>query len=211
MTAAAMEASAAEAARMEAACMHSATEASLSARGIRTNHTTMIEATERTGVDARCSVVSKSGVSGVAATKIGMAQVSGTKSAVSYIGMIEGSVIRMPESCVPRVGVLEGGTVGKVGVMVKPYRAPMPIGVPVVPTPAKAREEPDANPYTEIDSGGVANDPRPTGVERDWRTVDNPGIIFRHVHDIGLAGSITIVCPSSVTDSCGVLSKYPAC
>src|SRR4029077_4209338 len=79
----------------------------------------------------------------------------------------------------------EGGTVGKVGVMVKPHRAPMPIGVPVVPTPAKAREEPDANPYTEIDSGGVPNDPHPTGVERDWRTVDHPAIIFRHVHHIG--------------------------
>jgi hypothetical protein len=143
MTAAAMEASAAEVACVEAARMHSAAKASLSARGIRTDHTTMIEATEHTGVDARCPVVSKSGVSGVAAAKIGMAQVSGTKSAVTYMGMIEGPVIRMPESSAPRVGVLEGGTVGKVGVMVKPHRAPMPIGVPVVPTPAKAREEPD--------------------------------------------------------------------
>ena len=164
-----METSAAKAASMKAARVYSAAEAGLPTSGIRTHHASMIEAAEGAGVDTGRHVVSDVVTVGADAAK--------TRMAVAGIGATE--------SAVPRVAVLECGTAGNVRAMVKPYRMPVPIGVPVVPAPAKAREKPDADAYTEVHPGGVGNDARPTGVKHHRRTVDDPRVILRHVHDIG--------------------------
>src|SRR5271155_5360177 len=63
----------------------------------------------------------------------------------------------------------------------------MPVRTPVVPTPAEATEETDTNSQAELDpwpveeKSGVID---PVRVKRDGIPVDDPWIVFRHVHDL---------------------------
>src|ERR1700757_2610584 len=62
-----------------------------------------------------------------------------------------------------------------------------PIRSPVVPPPAKAREDTDADSQAERNPWPIdkdAWDVDPTRIKRERRSVDHPRIVLRHVNDI---------------------------
>src|ERR1700726_2204932 len=85
------------------------------------------------------------------------------------------------------VAIHERRAMGMVAVMVVCQVVPAPISSPVVPPPAKAREDTDANSQTERNPWAIdeqAGNLAPTRIERKRCTVDNPRIVFRHVNDL---------------------------
>src|SRR6202171_52152 len=62
-----------------------------------------------------------------------------------------------------------------------------PTRSPAVPPPAEASEETDTNAQAEPDPRPIkveARNPNPTRIEREGITVDDPGIVFRHIDDL---------------------------
>ena len=81
--------------------------------------------------------------------------------------------------------------VGDVGVVVVNNSVVVPIVSPVVPTPAITAEEPNSKTKTKRDSRAskVQSWIRiPAGPDADGRTIDEPGIILRHVDNLRVRG-----------------------
>src|ERR1700679_2653335 len=79
----------------------------------------------------------------------------------------------------------------KVGVTTVSQAVAVPVGSPVVPTPAEATEQADADSQAELDPRSVKEESRvidPARIEREGIPVDDPGIVFGHVHDLRVGG-----------------------
>src|SRR5580692_7713573 len=83
----------------------------------------------------------------------------------------------------------ESGTARNIRCMVVVDPVTVPVGSPVMPTPAIAAENSDPDSQAEVDSGTVDEQPRdrhPARIERERFAINEPRIIFRDVHDIRL-------------------------
>jgi hypothetical protein len=77
--------------------------------------------------------------------------------------------------------------VGSVRVTAVNHAMSVPISSPAVPAPAEATKETDTNSHAEPDPRPIeeeARNPDPTRIEREGITVDDPGIVFRHINDL---------------------------
>ena len=85
------------------------------------------------------------------------------------------------------VAISESPAVGDVRVMVVNQAVSVPIRSPAVPPPAETTEETDTNSQAEPDPRSIeekARNPNPTRIEREGITVDDPGVVFRHINDL---------------------------
>src|ERR1700675_2500315 len=85
------------------------------------------------------------------------------------------------------VVIAELPAVGDVRVIAVNQAVSVPIRTPVVPPPAEATVETDTNAQAEPDSRPIVVETRnsdPTRVVGERITVDNPGIVFRHINDL---------------------------
>src|SRR6266404_495122 len=100
--------------------------------------------------------------------------------------VIEMIVIEM--TVIEMIVIAIGSIVGDVAIVVVHHSVAVPVGSPVVPAPAEAAENADADPQTEGDPGsgecfGITN---PTRIVVDRFPVDIPRIVFRHVNHVGV-------------------------
>jgi hypothetical protein len=88
--------------------------------------------------------------------------------------------------------VAEAALVGELPVVkavVEDHSPVVPIGMPVAPTPPEAPKVADPKPDPEINSGAVdvrALDRNPARIGHHRRPIDVPGIVGRHVNDVGV-------------------------
>src|SRR5216684_6731271 len=90
-------------------------------------------------------------------------------------------------SATEAVAIAEIPAVGDVRLMVVNQAVAVPIRSPAVPPPAEATEETDTYSQAEPDPRPIeeeARNPNPTRIERERITVDDPGIVFRHINDL---------------------------
>src|SRR5271154_217789 len=133
----------------------------------------MTEAAERAGMQA----VRRAAMKGAAAAGI-----------VIRVPMIGSGV--MIEACVSAtegVVITEFPAVRDVRVIAVNQAVSVPIRTPVVPPPAEATVETDANSNAEPDPRPIvveARNSNPTRVVGERITVDYPGIVFRHINDL---------------------------
>src|SRR5271166_6594587 len=101
---------------------------------------------------------------------------------IGTCGMIEARACAAEAAAIAKLRA-----VGSVRMIAVNQAVAMPIRSPAVPPPAEATEETDAKSGAEPDSRSVEEEARifnPTWVERDGVTVDDPGIVFRHINDL---------------------------
>src|ERR1022692_1931518 len=94
-------------------------------------------------------------------------------------GMIEARA-----SATEAVAIAELPAVGNVRVIAVNQAVFVPIRSPAVPPPAEATEQTDTNSHAEPDSRPIEEEvriPNPTRIEGEGITVDDPGIVFRHI------------------------------
>src|SRR5713101_2706857 len=97
------------------------------------------------------------------------------------------AMIEVPAGVVKGVVISKDSAVGDIGVVVVDDTVAMPIISPVVPAPAKAAKEADSKAETKRNtrSGKVQSRiPIPAWPDADRLSIREPGIIFRHVHDL---------------------------
>src|SRR6266849_1533119 len=88
---------------------------------------------------------------------------------------------------VPMPVIDESRTVGNISVVVVDDVVVVPVGIPVVPSPAKAgvethpKAQPKRNPRTDGVEPAIGD---PARIDYQRRPIDNPGIVYRHVNDL---------------------------
>src|SRR5271155_4843309 len=90
-------------------------------------------------------------------------------------------------SATEAVVIAELPAVRGIRVIVVGQAVSVPIRSPAVPTPAEATEKTDTNSQAEIDPRPIeveARNANPTRIEGKGITVDDPGIVFRHINDL---------------------------
>src|SRR5882724_624420 len=163
-----------------ASAMKASTEARLPARGEPSGGSPVVKATERTGMGSRrrigcCKFMLRSGP--VERRTSAPAQALECTSAMKSAGVIE------------VVAIDEHSAVGYVGVVVINHAPVTPVGIPVVPAPAKAAEIVDSKAEAESNSRSGKIESRiriPARPDSDRFSVHEPGIIFRNVNDLGI-------------------------
>src|ERR1700751_3079397 len=96
----------------------------------------------------------------------------------------------MKSGAVSEAAVSEDSAVSRPRTMVEhDTTAAMPTEPPMSPAPTKPTKEANAKAEAEGDSGnsdvksGICIPSRP---DANWRAIDDPWIVFRHVHNVGL-------------------------
>src|ERR1700686_3110933 len=96
----------------------------------------------------------------------------------------------MIEACVSAteaVPITELPAVGGVRMVAVSQAVSVPIRSPAVPPPAEATEKTDTDSHAEPDPRPIEEEARntnPTWIEGKGITVDDPWIVFRHIHDL---------------------------
>ena len=165
-----------------ASAVKASTEARLPARGEPSGGSPVVKATERTGMGSRwgigwCEPMLRSGPVERRTSTWPSARTPALKStsAMKSAGVIE------------VVAIDEDSTVGLVGVVVVDNTSVTPVGIPVVPAPAKAAEiaDSEAEAKSNSRSGKIESWIRiPAWPDSDRLSIHEPGIIFRHVNDL---------------------------
>src|SRR6202790_5041279 len=96
-------------------------------------------------------------------------------------------MIETRTSATEAVSIAEFPAVGDVRVIAVNQAVSVPIRFPAVPPPAEATEETHPNSHAEPDPRPIEVEPRnpnPTRIELEGITVDDPGIVFRHINDL---------------------------
>ena len=76
-------------------------------------------------------------------------------------------------------------------VMIEVHEMVVPVGTPVMPTPAVASKYPDPDSNSEEDARSVveeSGDIHPARIECEGSAIDKPRIVFRHVDDLWIDG-----------------------
>src|SRR5258708_9435990 len=104
----------------------------------------------------------------------------------SVIEMVVIEMVVIEMTVIEMTVIAIGSIVGDVAIVVVHHSVAVPVGSPVVPAPAEAAENADADPQTERHPGsgecfGITN---PTRIVFDRCPVHIPRILFRHVTNV---------------------------
>ncbi len=153
--------------------MEAATEARSPAVGIPPHDPTVIEATERAGMGGRVEV------------RVCLRMESRHPLAPFIVKC--GDVIGMRAASIETVAMVEGVTVGDVGLVVVDHPSVVPVEPPVVHPPSDAGEEADADACSEVEVRPFIEDSRnsdPAWIGRQRRAVHEPRVVSRHVNEL---------------------------
>jgi hypothetical protein len=156
-----------------ASAMKAAPEARLPASRKPSRDASMIEATESAGVHATLAV--------------------GRRESMLWRPTVKASpmkaMIEPASASVEVITINENSAVGHVAVVVEKDAVMVPIGSPMVPTPAKTTKKANAEAEAKSNSGtrkvqtGI---PVPAWPDRNRRAIDKPRIVLRHVDHLGV-------------------------
>jgi hypothetical protein len=156
-----------------ASTMKAAPEARLAASRKPSRDASMIEATESAGVHATLAV--------------------GRRESMLWRPTVKSSpmkpMIEPASASVEVIAINENSAVGHVAVVVEKDAVMVPIGSPMVPTPAKTTKKAKAEAEAKSNSGTRKVQtwiPVPAWPHRNRRAIDKPRIVFRHVDHLGV-------------------------
>src|SRR5450631_910842 len=158
--------------------MEASAKARLPAGREASRRSSMIKTAERSGMSAGESVLRLAETSCAGETTIVKATVLEPTGAKST-GAIEA------------VAIDENSAVGNIGVMLEHDPVVMPVISPVVPAPAKPSKVANSEAQAKRNSWAIKKQPRipiPAGPDPDRLSIDEPGIIFRHVNNLRVRG-----------------------